>query len=144
MDKDEKLKNAFDELERMKKEQNKNKNELVYFLIGMILFGVGVFWVLQTARVTTNFGGYFYHFGSFGLPNGMIIVPLLIGVVMLFAMERKIWGGAVSIMGILFILITILMNVRITWTNSSAFEFILMFSFIAAGGGLILRGLFKK
>ena len=136
---------AYADLKEINKSRNKNKNDLLCFFAGLLMFGGGLFMILQNAKVTSSWSmGYFYHIGSWGVPNGLIMLPLLIGIVMLFMMEKRIFGWIVSALGLLFILLTILMSVRITWQTTSAYSFILMFGLVAAGGGLMLKGLFRR
>ena len=141
---DKELKETYDELRRINKESKKNRNDLLHFFIGLLMFGTGVFLILQNAQVSNLYGRYFYHIGSWGIPNGLIMVPLLIGIVMLFLMERKIFGWIVTILGIVFILVSIIMSISITWRTTSAYAFILMFGLAAAGGGLMLKALFRQ
>ena len=118
-------------------------SELFQFFIGLILVGLGLFWVFQSANVRTNFASYYY-IGTFGVPNGVVIIPLLIGIVMMFFCKRRIFAWIVTVIGILIILLSILMSVRIDWSGTPLYSFILMFGFIAAGAGLLLKTLFKK
>lgn len=141
---DKELEKAMAELREYENRSKKNKNELLNFFLGLIMFGAGLFLILQNARVTSSWGsGYFYHIGSWGVPNGLVVVPLIIGIMMLFIMDKKIFGWIFVVLGIVFILATIIMSVQIRWVNTSAYVFILMFGLVAAGGGLILRALFK-
>ena len=98
--------------------------------------------VFQCAQVSTAFG--ITLFGAYSLPSGVVIVPLLIGIVMLFFCRKKFAAWTVTVIGILIILAALITSVRITWERTSLFSFILMFGFIAAGGGLILKTLFRK
>ncbi len=143
---DERLQQAYRDLEEMDKKRKRNRNDLWMFFVGLLLFGGGVFMILQNIVVksTVGGGGYFYHIGSWGVPNGLIMLPVLIGVIMLFAMDKKIFGWIVFVLGILFILLTILMTVRISWRTSSAYAFLIMFGMAAAGGGMLMRVLFRK
>lgn len=142
---DRELEKAYAELKDYNKKQERDRNDLLHFFLGLLMFGGGLFMILQNAEVHTSWGyGYFYHIGSWGVPNGMIMLPVLIGIVMLFLMEKKLPGWIVTILGIIFILLTIIMSVRITWRSTSAYIFIIMFGLVAAGGGLMLRVLFRK
>ncbi|MEG0614509.1 MAG: hypothetical protein RR540_02035 [Oscillospiraceae bacterium] len=80
----------------------------------------------------------------FGLPNGVVIIPFLIGIVMLFFCEKKIFGWIVTAIGVVIVLLTIIMTVRITFRMTSLFSYVLMFGLIAAGCGLLLKALFRK
>ncbi len=121
----------------------KQKNELLQFFIGLLLLGGGLFWIFQSVKVSTTWGS-FYRLGGFSVPNGAVIIPLLIGIVMLFLMDRKIFGWIVTAIGILVILITIIMSVRLYFVSTSLYEYVLMFGAVAVGSGLVLKALFKK
>lgn len=139
------LEKTYKELHEMNKNRSKPGNDLLHFFVGLLMFGGGLFMILQNAQVTSSWGyGYFYHIGSWGVPNGLIMLPLLIGIAMLFLMDRKIFGWIVTALGIIFILLTIIMSVRISWRTTSAYVFIIMFGLVAAGGGLMLKALFRK
>ncbi len=132
-------------LEEMEKKRSRDHNDLRNFFIGLLMLGAGLFMILQNVGVRSSWGsGYFYHIGSWGMPNGLIMLPLLIGIVMLFLMDKKIFGWIVTGLGILFILLTVIMSVSIYWKTSNAYVFILMFGLTAAGGAMMLKVLFRK
>lgn len=144
-DYDKELEKVYAEL-REKNGGSKNSNDLRNFFIGLIMFAAGLFMIFQNAQVQSDirYGGYFYHIGSWNVPNGLIMLPLIIGIFMLFMMEKRIFGWIVTVLGIIFILLTILMNVRLVWRTTSAYVFVLMFGLTAAGGGLLVKSLFGK
>lgn len=90
-------------MEQMEKNESKNKykyksaekhesNILLQFVIGLLLLGVGLFWIFQSVKVTSGFSS-FYSIGGWSAPNGTVIIPLLIGIVMLFVMEKRYSAG---------------------------------------------------
>lgn len=119
------------------------KNDLLEFLIGLILLGGGLFWIFQSVRVTTSWGTM-WRIGGFSMPNGVIIIPLLIGIIMLFVMRRKLFGWIVVAIGILAILLSLMNSVSFHFISKSLFEYILMFGFVAVGAALTLKALFTK
>ena len=88
--------------------------------------------------------GYFFHIGSFHLPNGMIMLPLIAGIGMLFLMDRKIFGWIVLSIGIVIVLLSVLLTTRLHWRSTSAYVFVIMFGMVAAGAGMVLKELFRK
>jgi len=138
------LERAYAALEDMDRKKKKNKNDLLTFFAGLLMFAGGVFMILQNVIVRTSWGTSFYHIGSWNVPNGLIMLPVLIGIVMLFVMDRKIFGWIVFGLGILFILLTVIMSVSISWKTSNAYVFLLMFGLAAAGGGMLMKVLFSK
>lgn len=135
MDKNEKSKRVSDD-----------SKDLRNFFLGLLMLGGGLFMIFQNIVVTSSwgFGGHFLRIGSFDLPNGMIMLPLIIGIFMLFMMNKKIFGWVVLSIGILIVLLSVLLTTHIAWRRTSAYIFVIMFGLVAAGGGLLIRVLFKK
>lgn len=143
---DRKLKKLEKEQRRLMKQINYDNNpkkksspSFLQFLIGLIMLGAGLFWIFQSVYVTSSF-----HIGGLTAPNGTIIIPLLIGIVMLFLMERKIYGIIIIAIGIVIILISIITSVRLFYHGGNLINHTMMFGLTAVGGGLVLKNLFKK
>ncbi len=137
------LMNEINDLNSSKKSSSSNSGSLLQFVIGLVLLGAGLFWIFQSVHVSSSFGT-FYRIGSWAAPNGTIIIPLLIGILMLFIMERKIFGWIVTGIGVAIILVAVITSVRLYFTGGNLFNYILMFGFTVVGGGLVLKNLFKK
>lgn len=120
-----------------------DKSGLISFLTGLILLGGGLFWVFQSIKVTSVWGS-FYRLGSWAMPNGVIIIPLLAGIIMLFVMRKKIFGWVVTAIGVFIILLTVMNSVSLHFVSQSLLSYILMFGFIAVGAALVLKALFTK
>ncbi len=143
--------NSDKELEKLYREirdghdnSDSDRNDLLCFFIGLLMLGGGLFMILQNINVTSNWGGYMFHIGSFNIPNGMIMLPTIIGIAMLFLMRRKIFGWIVLSIGIVIILLSVLLTTHLAWRTTSAYIFVIMFGLTAAGGALVIRELFKK
>lgn len=143
---DKELEEAYQELREYNQKKNQNKNDLLQFFCGLLMLAAGVFMIFQNLSITSSWGGggYLFNIGGFYLPNGTIFIPLFIGIVMLFLMNRKIFGWIVIAVGLVIILATVLMSVQMRWRTTNAYMFVLMFGLTAAGGGLVIRQLFKK
>ncbi|NLT09634.1 MAG: hypothetical protein GXY08_09045 [Ruminococcus sp.] len=120
--------------------------DLLKFFIGLLLLGGGLFMIFNNLTVSSTWGsgGYFFHIGTFNLPNGMVMLPMIAGIAMLFLMDRKIFGWIVLAIGILIVLLSVLLTTRIYWRSTSAYVFIIMFGMTAAGAGMVLKELFRK
>ena len=122
-----------------------SSGSLLQFLVGLILLGAGLFWIFQSVSVDTAYGyGWIFGRSGMGIPSGTVIIPLLIGILMLFLMDRKIYGWIVVAIGVVIILLSIIMSVRLHFRGGSLFNYIMMFSLTLVGGGLVLKNLFKK
>ena len=121
-------------------------NRLLSFFVGLLLMGGGLFMIFQNIEVTSSwgYGGSFFRIGGFGLPNGLIMLPIIIGIGMLFLMEKKIFGWVVLSLGIIIVLLSVMMTTHLHWIRSGAFTFIVMFGMTAAGGAMVLKEVFRK
>ncbi len=130
-----------------KDDSNQNKptnesNELLQFFIGIILLGVGLFWLSK--RVMVHSSWYIWRIGGFDLSSGAVTIPLIIGIIWYFFNSKSIVPKIIIVLGIIFIVVTIILSVRINFMATSLFDYILIFGMAAAGSGLLLKTLFKK
>ena len=123
---------------------NKEQNELLRFFGGMLLFGAGMFMIFQNLIVESSWGmGSIFHIGGYGIPNGTIMLPLLIGIALLFLCDRKLWGWMFIAVGFVIVLAAVIMSVSVRWRTSSGWMFFAMFALTMAGGAMMLRELFR-
>lgn len=104
--------------------------------LGLVFFFLGVYIIFQNTTVSASWG---FYIGHFHVSSGMIIIPLLIGIIWKVMYPSSMGAWVLIGLGILCILITIIMGVRIRFTTTSLFDFILMFGLTAIGFGLILK-----
>lgn len=124
-------------------EPKKSRGSLKQFILGMILLAVGLFWLFSSIRVTTGFGyGGFFGLSGIHVPSGVVVVPLLIGIAMLFLMERKVFGFIVTAVGVAVIAVAVISSVHLYFMGQSLWSYILMLSFIIVGAALVLKNLF--
>jgi len=112
---------------------------MISLLSGLALFILGLFLITQNTIVST---GYFFGgiFGSFNPSFGLLLLPIILGIILLFTLKRKIWGWILIAGGLITILAGVLMSLRITFKPTTLYITILMFACLAAGIGLIIRG----
>lgn len=118
---------------------------LLEFFIGAVLIMVGGYLFISRVTVTMprgfgipmpgRFGGGM--FNSFGLA----ILPLLIGIGLLFFNGRSIAGWLLTIGGSAIIILGIVVNLSIVFRPTNLFDTLLMLGMIAAGLGLVARAL---
>jgi len=106
------------------------------FFLGVLLAGIGTYLVLNQVQVTSSWG-HMWGYSSFGLS----VVPLLLGVGMLFYNGKSTAGWVLSILGLGIILAGILMNMDIYFRPTSLYNTLFMLAMLAAGFGLIARSL---
>ena len=111
------------------------------FFAGLLMTVLGGFLVLNQVQVTSSFT--FFGLWGWNRPAGfgLTMLPLLIGVGVLFFDGKSKLGWILTAGGVLTILATILMSLSIHWEPTSLFNTLLMFALLAAGVGLIARSL---
>lgn len=107
-------------------------------LIGLVMIAVGIYMVFDRVTVHTSFWRFA---GGPGASFGITMLPLLIGVGVLFFNGTSKLGWFLTVVGIAFILVGVLMNLDIYFRPTSLWATIVMFGLIAGGLGVFARGL---
>lgn len=111
------------------------------FFAGLGLTVLGGYLILNQVQVTSSFG----FFGRWGIGRqagfGLTMLPLLIGIGVLFFDGKSKLGWFLGIGGLLTILAAVLMSLSIYWAPTSLFNTLLMFGAFAGGLGLVARSL---
>jgi hypothetical protein len=104
------------------------------FFIGLVLACIGGYLLTNQVMVTSGYWT-FYGANSFGIT----LVPMLVGVAMLFWNGRSVLGWLLTIAGGLFILAGIIANLHIYFAPTSLFNTLVMLIMLVGGLALIGR-----
>ena len=77
--------------------------------------------------------------GGFYMSNGLIIVPLIIGIVWMFATEGSFPSKVFTAASVLLIIVAIIMTTNITLTRMTLYEWVLLLVLIFGGAGMLAR-----
>jgi len=110
------------------------------FFIGLLVAAVGFYLLFSHVQVHSSYWN-FMGFGGVGRSFGISLIPLMFGIGILFVNSKSVLGWFLSVGGLLFILAGILMNLDIYFQNTSLMNTLIMVAMIAAGLGLIVKGL---
>jgi len=109
--------------------------------IGLFLFGLGMVvaggWLLLNQVTVTSGGWHLWGYNAFGLS----LIPLIVGIGLLFFNGRSIAGWLLTFAGAVIIFVGILTNLDIYFRPTSLFNTILMLVLLAGGVGLVARSL---
>ena len=135
-----------DEIRKLKNESRNEKdsggNETLQFFLGIIMLGLGLF--MLSKRVMVHSSWYIWRIGSFDLTSGLVTVPLIIGIIWKFYNPKSVIPKIIITLGVIFIIATIIMSIRISFMATSLYDYIIIFGLAAAGSGLLLKTVFKK
>ncbi len=109
---------------------------LAEFLGGLAMACGGGYLLTQQVMVTSSFWS-FYGMNAFGLT----LVPMLVGVGILFFNGRSIVGWILTAGGAICIVAGVIANLHIYFRPTSLFNTIVMLVLLAGGVGLIARAL---
>ena len=104
------------------------------FLFGLALAIAGGYLILQQVQVTS---GYWHWWGANTF--GLTLIPLVIGIGLLFFNGKSIAGWLLAGAGAVIIFVGILANLEIYFRTTSLFNTILMLTLFAGGLGLMAR-----
>ena len=121
------------------------------FFIGIIMCGVGLYMLLSKITVTSTFGlgTNLYRFGvggnnlSFGLTTGMILIPLIIGIIWIFYNGRSIFAWLLTLTSLAGMLFGVISSVTLRLNTMNSFDLIMIFILAFGGLGIFLRSLKK-
>jgi hypothetical protein len=108
------------------------------FLLGMIMAVAGGYLLFQQVQVN---GGYWTWsaVGSSGRSFGITLLPLLLGIGILFVNGRSMVGKLLTYGGALVILIGIIANLDIHFQQTSLWNTLIMLVLLVGGIGLVVR-----
>ncbi len=104
------------------------------FIGGVVMAAAGGYLVLNQVQVTTSFW-HFWGASSFGLA----LLPMLVGVGLLFFNGRSAIGWLLTLAGLAIIFAGVLMNMDVYFRPTSLFNTLAMLVLLAGGIGLIGR-----
>ena len=106
------------------------------FLLGAVMVVAGGYWLLTQVTVTSGFWT-FYGYNAFGIS----LVPLLMGILLLFYNGKGILGWLLVLAGLAIVGAGILANLNIYFHPTSLFNTLIMLVLLVGGLGLIARSL---
>ncbi|MGN0132474.1 MAG: hypothetical protein ACI4AA_08535 [Lachnospiraceae bacterium] len=114
------------------------KNELLQFLAGLAMLISGLFIFSQKVIVYSSFMGGF-SLGGMRMTSGLIIVPLIIGIVWMFASGASFPSKIMTGIGVLLIIVGVIASTNIHLTVITLYEWVLILVLIFGGAGLLAK-----
>ena len=106
------------------------------FLIGFAMACIGGYLLSNQVSVVGSYWS-FYGTSTFGIT----LIPMLIGIGMMFFNGRSVIGWLLTVAGALFILAGVIANMHIYFRPASLFNTLVMLILLVGGLGLIARAL---
>lgn len=115
------------------------------FVLGIGLFVAGMYLLLKSIYVQNSFGfaNQMYSFAGTSITSGMLLIPFVIGVGMLFYSYKNIIGWVLAVGSVGLIIIGVITSIHFTLAGMTAFDILLILVMVAGGLGLFLSS-FRK
>lgn len=113
-------------------------NELLQFLGGLAMLIVGLYILAQKVMVSSSFLGGM-RLGSLSMNNGMIIIPLIIGIIWMFASGGSFISKVFTGMSVLLIVAAIVISTNISLVHMSLYEWVIILVLIFGGVGILAK-----
>ncbi len=118
------------------------------FFLGLAMMCGGGYLLLQSITVTHSFGMGMSLYrmpwiggGDFSITSGMVLVPFIFGIGMVFYNSRNILGWILFCGSLITLVFGVLATVRFVMRGMSAFDLIVILILAVGGLGLFLRSL---
>lgn len=114
---------------------------ILQFLAGLIMMCGGFYLLFNSILVNARFGfGYrVFSAGGYGITSGMIMIPFLFGVAMIFYNSKSFLGWVLSVGSLACLLFGVLASVNFSMRTMPAFDLIVMLVLAFGGLGLLLK-----
>lgn len=113
------------------------------FFIGLVMMCGGLYMLLNAINVYSHFGfgARLYGIGGMGITSGMIMIPFMFGVGIIFYNARN-WAGWLLAGGSLVALVFgVISSIQFTFRAMTAFDLIVILVLTVGGLGLFMRSL---
>jgi len=113
------------------------------FFIGLLMMCGGFYMLLKAIKVTSSFGfsHSLYSAGGMSLTSGMIMIPFIFGVGLIFYNAKNILGWILTFGSVVGLIFGVISSINFRFTHMSAFDLIVILVLSVGGLGIFLRSL---
>lgn len=110
------------------------------FFIGLIMIIAGGYLFLNAIHVRHAFhlGYRLYSFGTFNLTSGMVLIPFIFGIGLIFYNYKSILGWLLTVASLIMLGFGIISSLQFQLQDMSAFELITILVLLVGGMGLFI------
>ncbi|WP_285164607.1 hypothetical protein [Shewanella goraebulensis] len=113
------------------------------FFIGLIMMCGGFYMLLKAIKVTSSFGfsHSLYNVGGVSLTSGMIMIPFMFGIGLMFYNAKNILGWILTFGSLVGLIFGVISSINFRFSHMSAFDLIVILVLSVGGLGIFLRSL---
>ena len=117
------------------------------FIMGFVMMCGGFYMLLNAINVTSSFGmsqrlyGFTAMGSQYGITSGMVMMPFILGIGMIFYNSRNYFGWLLAIGAVIALLFGVISSIHFSMRSMTAFDLITILVLSVGGLGLFLRSL---
>lgn len=113
------------------------------FFIGLVMMVAGGYLFFNAIHIHHGFslGRAFFRVGGLGLTGGMVLIPFIFGIGMIFYNARNIIGWLLSGASLIMLIFGVIASINFTMRGLTAFDLIMICTLFFGGTGLFLSSL---
>lgn len=113
------------------------------FLLGLVMMMGGGYLLLQSIQVSNTFslGFGLYHWSSFSVTSGMILIPMFFGVGLIFWNSRNPLGWVLAVGSLVALVFGVISSLNFHIRPMSLFDLLVILTLCVGGCALFLRSL---
>jgi hypothetical protein len=119
---------------------------LMPFLIGLVMMCSGFYMLLNAIIIRSHFGfgNRLYSVGGFSITSGMIMIPFIFGVGLIFYNSKNYLGWILAGGSLVSLIFGAIASVNFSFQRMSAFDLIVILVLAFGGLGLFLKSLYPS
>ena len=116
---------------------------IIQFIIGLAMMIGGGYLFLNSIHVMSNFGmgRGLYRMGGMSITTGMVLIPFMIGIAMVFYDSKNYFGWVLAIGSVLALVLGVIASTRFTLSGMSLFDLLMILVLFFGGLGIFLNSL---
>lgn len=126
----------IEKLFKQHKNETRKDTSILDFILGIILVVGGLYFIFKNTSIGVIWMSRLW---GTSLPSGIVTIPILIGITILFLKHRSKIGWGLVVVGVILLLVQIVLSLKITFNTTSLLDYFLMFGGTFGGLGLLAR-----
>jgi uncharacterized protein len=116
------------------------------FFIGLAMLVAGGYLFFNSIQVISHFhmGGAFFSMGGYSVTGGLVLVPFVFGVVLIFYNARNPIGWLLASASLIMLGVGVISKINFRMAHMSAFDIIIILTLFLGGLGLFLSSLRER